>query len=96
MKIVKPGTTPEVTKSAKESNCLPNSLFTSSIRAAKPSKKSNIIPATTNTAAKSKLFSKTAITANNPAIKLNAVMAFGMVSLSLFTFQKYNNNTTSH
>ena len=54
------------------------------------------MPVKTNSIAKSISFSKTAITANKPDNKFNAVIAFGIKLLIFFTGQKYNNNTTSH
>ena len=81
-----PGATPEVTISAKESNCLPNSLPTFNKRAANPSKKSKKIPNKINKAAICKLFKAAASTATTPQKRFNSVMRFGICFLIILVF----------
>ena len=93
--ITKPGATPEVTISARESNCFPNSLFTFNIRAANPSKKSKKIPINTNKAAICKLFKEAAKTATTPQNRFSSVIKFGIcfliiVGFSLGKFKEIN------
>ena len=92
-----PGATPEVTISASESNCFPNSLPTSSTLAANPSKKSKKIPKSINKAAICKLPRAAANTATTPQNKLRSVIKFGicfliMLILNLRKFKEINHN----
>ena len=72
-----PGATPNVTISARESNCFPSSPILFSFLAKKPSKKSNIAPRKIKYGAISILPIKEDSIAKTPHIKFEAVNKFG-------------------
>lgn len=77
LNIIIPGTNPLVIMSAKESNCIPKSLCTSSFLAINPSKKSKKIPRKTKMEAITKLPLAAKITATLPQKTLSKVIMFG-------------------
>lgn len=78
MKI--PGAKPKVIMSAKESNCLPNSLCCFKILAKNPSKKSNIAPKNIGKGAKSILPESERRIAKMPQSMLLAVNKLGILN----------------
>ena len=78
LNIIIPGTTPLVTMSANESNCVPKSPETFSKRAKNPSKKSKKTPNTTNSAAISKTPCTVKIVAIIPQKRLPSVNKLGI------------------
>ena len=71
--MINPGTIPDVTISAKESNSLPNSPSTLNNLAKKPSKKSKNIPKKTKNTASINLSDITINIATSPDNKFNEV-----------------------
>ena len=71
--IITPGATPNVTMSAKESNCFPNSPEVLNIRAKKPSRKSKIAPKNIEKTAKWIFPVSDKIIAKTPEIKFAEV-----------------------
>ena len=82
--INKPGATPKVTISAKESNCLPISLLAFNFRAKNPSKKSKKAPKKITNGAKSILPAKVKRMETTPHIKFDAVNKFGILNIDFF------------
>src|SRR5690606_38690728 len=86
--ITSPGTSPLVIRSARESNCTPNSDSTLRTRAARPSKKSKNIPMATKRAAHSKWFRAAKTTATQPLNRLSMVKKFGINAFMVLFFVK--------
>lgn len=81
-----PGTTPNVTISARESSCLPNSELALTSRATKPSKKSRMPATTTNNAAVSKCPLNKLMMARQPQNRFIKVIKLGKC---LIIIQRY-------
>ncbi len=81
--MITPGATPNVTISAKESNCFPSSPATFNFLAKNPSKKSNIAPVKIANGAHSTLPPSANKIATTPESKLEAVNILGKLNIQL-------------
>lgn len=78
MKIIAAGTSPKLTRSAKESNCFPNSESVLNNRAKKPSKKSNTAAARIKNKAQVYSSFRTIYKDAEPDARFNSVIKFGI------------------